>query len=83
MASVDILPYIDDEPRTCYGAERPVDFETWLSLGREIDTELVRGVMVEKMAAQYPHEWIFAWLFRVLGGFVEYRQLGKVLEANK
>jgi prepilin-type processing-associated H-X9-DG protein len=31
------------------------------------------------MVAQYPHEWIFMWLSTVLSGFVQNRQLGKVL----
>lgn len=79
MADLDIRPTSDGGPRRLYVADGPIDFETWLVLAQDMDTELVRGVMKENMAAQYPHEWIFAWLFKILGIFVEERKLGVVL----
>jgi Uma2 family endonuclease len=79
MTDLDIRPVCDPLPVRTYVADGPIDFATWLEIAREMDTELVRGVMVDKMAAQYPHEWIFAWLFKVLGNFVSNRKLGVVL----
>lgn len=79
MTVLDIQPVLDETPRRTYAADRPIDFATWLTVSRETDTELIRGVIVDRMAAQYPHEWIFAWLFKILGSFVSNRKLGVVL----
>ena len=79
MIELDIRPTSCIDERKTYVADSPIDFETWLHLAQELDTELIRGVIKEKMAAQYPHEWIFAWLFKVLGTFVAARNLGIVL----
>jgi Uma2 family endonuclease len=79
LTGLDILPCFDSDPRRKYVSDGPIDFESWLKLSFEMDTELVRGVIIDRMAAQYPHEWIFAWLFKILGSFVEYRKMGVVL----
>lgn len=79
MTELDIRPSFDVGSRKMYIADRPIDFATWLDLSQHLDTELVRGVIKERMSAQYPHEWIFAWLSRILGSFVDNRKLGKVL----
>jgi Uma2 family endonuclease len=84
MTDIDIRPCLEPDNRRRYVADGPIDFETWLEISFEcgktgMDTELVGGVIVDNMAAQYPHEWIFAWLFKVLGGYVELRKLGIVL----
>jgi Uma2 family endonuclease len=68
-----------DEPKNVRVADVPIDFETWLEISHSHDTELIKGVMVERMAAQYPHEWIFGWLLRVLGNYAHNRKLGVVL----
>jgi Uma2 family endonuclease len=75
----DIHPETEKNDRRVYVANYPIDFNTWISFGDKLDTELVRGVMRHKMAAQYRHEWIFAWLMTVLTGFVSARKLGRVL----
>lgn len=79
MTELDIHPYCECGDRITYVADRPIDFATWIEIAEELDTELVRGVMIPRMSAQYPHEWMFAWLFRLLGIFVEERSLGIVL----
>ena len=79
MTELDIRPCFDADSRKKYVSDGPIDFESWLRTAGEMDTELVRGVIIDRMAAQYPHEWIFAWLFRILGAFVGHRKLGVVL----
>lgn len=79
MLELELRPETDRVPRAVYTALRPVDFETWLALTPHWDTELIGGVVVERMAAQYPHEWIFAWLMSIMRPFAGYFQLGTVL----
>ena len=79
MVALDIRPVSDSGSRRVYAADSPIDFETWLDLAEDMDTELVRGVMIDKMAAQYPHEWIFGWLHSVMLAYVIERSLGVVL----
>ncbi len=66
-------------PRYTHFADRPIDFETWVSLSDNLDTELIKGVMVDRMAAHYPHEWIFMWLASILSQYTGKRGLGVVL----
>ena len=79
MSVLDIRPCLESDTRKKYVAEGPIDFETWLQASAELDTELVGGVMIDRMAAQYPHEWIFVWLISILRPFVTHRKLGVVL----
>src|SRR5258708_1813723 len=84
MAELQIQPCDEVDTRRRYVSDGPIDFETWLKRSlaadkRAPETELVRGVIVDKMSAQYPHEWIFAWLSRTLGSYVSNRKLGVVL----
>lgn len=68
------------EGRVLHLAERAITFEQFLDMTCERDNvELVKGVMVERMAANYTHEKQFAWLFWVLYGFAQQRGLGVVL----
>lgn len=68
------------ERRVLWVASRPVTFAEFLDrFGEDDDVELVDGVVVAKMAAQLEHERFFAWLFRLLGDYVEERALGIVL----
>lgn len=60
-------------------AGRPIDFETFLDLNHNNDMELIDGVMVQKMAAQLEHERLLAWLFWLLYGYVQQKNLGIVL----
>ena len=63
MIDMDIYPCMEDvSPRMTYVADDPIDFKTWLELAQDRDTELIRGVMVDRIAVPYQHEWIFAWL---------------------
>lgn len=59
----------------------PLSFEDFLDLymGRDEVVELLDGMVVEHMAAQFEHESLIAWLLRALGGYVEERDLGLVL----
>ncbi len=81
MIDLDIQLCIGDAPdeRQRYIADGPIDFASWLQMATDIDTELVRGVVVDRMAVQYPHESLFAWLMSVLGIFVSHQKLGVVL----
>ena len=86
MTNLAVRPRFETDTRRRYTADGPIDFETWLdfsfemdAIGRRLDTELIKGVMVERMSAQYPHEWIFMWLGRFIGLYVEERELGIVL----
>jgi Uma2 family endonuclease len=68
------------EGRVIRLAERPLSFEQFLDMtGEDDDLELVKGVLVERMAAQYPHERRFVWLLFLLNGYVRRRGLGVVL----
>ena len=79
MKELEIYPSFDTAPRKVYVADSPIDFETWLDLAQTLDTELHRGVIVDRMAAQYSHEWILRWFSIALGGYVTRRKLGKTL----
>lgn len=68
------------EGRVLRLADRPITFEEFLDMtGEDDDFELVNGMMVERMSAQYPHERRFAWLFSILYFYVRKRELGVVL----
>lgn len=83
MTDLLIRPDVTNDPRKVHVADGPIDFQTWISLtldcAQAYDTELISGVMVDKMSAQLPHEWIFAWVFRLLSNYVEKSELGTVL----
>jgi Uma2 family endonuclease len=69
-----------EDTRVLRLAERPITFDRFVEItGEDDDLELVRGALVEKMAAQYPHERRFAWLFTILNMYVRTRNLGVVL----
>ena len=79
MTDLEIRPCFDVDNRRKYVADSPINFETWLELSHDIDSELVRGVMIDIMAAQYPHEWIFGWLYSIMSPFATHLKLGVVL----
>ena len=79
MTDLLIHPESSVEPRNFHVADRPIDFDSWLSLTRDLDTELIKGVMVDRMAAQYPHEWIYMWFASILRTYTRNRKLGVVL----
>lgn len=79
MTDLLLPPASDSPPRMVYAADSPIGFAAWLRLGENLDTELVHGVMIPRMAAQYPHEWRFAWLLTVLRAYTRHLNLGVVL----
>ena len=79
MTDLLIHPESSVEPRTFHVADRPIDFDSWLSLTHDLDTELIKGVMIDRMAAQYPHEWIQMWFASILRTYTRNRKLGVVL----
>lgn len=79
MTDLLIRPVSDNPPRSLYIADRPIDFASWLAIAEHIDTELIQGVMVDRMAARYPHEWIFMWLASILRSYTRHLGLGVVL----
>lgn len=67
------------EGRVVRYSERPITFATFLELtGEDDNIELVNGVMVEQMSAQFEHETLHAWLFWILYGYVSKKGLGLV-----
>jgi Uma2 family endonuclease len=59
---------------------RPIAFDEFLDLfGKNDYVELVNGVAVEKTMVQLDHEKLLSWLLRLLGDYVEDRNLGIVL----
>jgi Uma2 family endonuclease len=84
MADIKIHPSHDHDSRNGTQSDGQIDFESWLARSlasdrSEPETELRQGVVIRRMSAQYPHEWIFAWLFKISGSFVSNRNLGVVL----
>ena len=80
--SVSLMRTIHEvvEGRVIRMAERPLSFAQFLDMaGEDEDLELIKGVLVERMAAQYPHERRFVWLLFLLNGYVRQRGLGVVL----
>lgn len=67
------------DERRRYIAPGPISFDAWLEFATDNDTELVRGVVVEKMVASFPHENLFAWLISIMRGYVTHKKLGTVL----
>ncbi len=67
------------EERRMLVSDRPITFEQWTDRGGKDLYELVRGTLVEKMAASIEHEWLFSWLFQLLGVYVQHKDLGRVL----
>ena len=68
------------EARLVLVPPRPVTFDEFLELfGEDDDVELVDGVPVERTLPGLDHERLFGWLVRLLGDFVEARDLGEVL----
>jgi Uma2 family endonuclease len=71
--------WISERQRVGVG-DAPLSVSDYLRLCREDDEyELLDGVLVRRMAAQLPHEWLFQWMLRLVGGYVEARGLGIVL----
>jgi len=66
--------------RVVYIAEHPLTLEEFYELfGEDDNVELIDGVVIPKMAAQYPHEDLFRFLFVFLALYVEEHDLGIVL----
>lgn len=71
--------WVNERQRVGVG-DAPLSVSDYLRLCREDDDyELLDGVLVRRMAAQLPHEWLFQWMLRLVGGYVETRGLGVVL----
>ena len=79
MTDLWIHPEIDVVPRNAYVAEGPIPFETWISLAQDLDTELINGVMVDRLAVEIPHELLYGWLVSLLYMYVGKRSQGIVL----
>lgn len=59
--------------------DRPITFTEWLEIcGPDEHFELEDGVLVEKPMVQWEHETAERWLDRVLGSYVDGRELGVV-----
>jgi len=65
--------------RDAYIAEHPLTIEEFYEIfGEDDDVELIDGVVIQRMAAQDPHEDIFRFLFVLLAVYVEEHDLGIV-----
>ncbi len=73
-------PSLDLPPGSDYCADRPLTLEEFFELvDEDTEAELIDGVIVMPSPAGTAHELLFGWLLKVLGGYVEERQLGTVL----
>lgn len=71
------------ERRQVGASDAPLTVQDYLRLCREDDEyELLDGVLEKRAAAQLPHEWLFQWMLRLVGDYVEVRGLGVVLGAR-
>lgn len=60
--------------------EEAITFATFLDItDGDINFELIDGKLVAKMAVQLDHEKLFTWLDRVVGTYIEERDLGILL----
>lgn len=74
------LAFVDEEPRRVYTPPQPMTFAQFLdTFGEDDDVELIDGVAVAKMAAQYDHEKLYSWLQMTLGVFIAEKKLGILL----
>ncbi len=74
------LTFVEEEPRRVYTPPQPMTFEQFLdAFGEDDDVELIDGVAVAKMSAQYDHEKLYAWFQRTLGVFVDEKKQGVLL----
>jgi len=65
---------------TAYIADRPITLDEFCDLfGEDDDVELIDGVVVERMATQFPHENLFRFLFSLLVFYADNHSLGIVL----
>src|SRR5205809_4250588 len=81
MATATVETTQEIERRRVRYSRGLITFEQFLDLAMGLPEhwELVDGVMVERMSAQYDHEKMLMWLNRLIGDFVEERDLGIVL----
>jgi Uma2 family endonuclease len=70
------------EGRVVHIAERPIPFERFLELAEGHWVELIDGVMVEKTMIQLDHERCSAWLYQIIGPYVEELGLGLMLSSR-
>jgi Uma2 family endonuclease len=79
MTDFLIHPEVEVVPRNAYVSDSPIDFEMWIGLAETLDTELVDGIMVDRLAVPVPHEVLFAWLITLLRSYAGKLDLGEVL----
>ena len=78
-SAMEQLVETSDE-RTVLIPPRPLTFDEFVDLfGEDDDVELIDGVVVRRMAARYPHEDLFGWLYVLLRSYVAEKGLGIVL----
>ncbi len=70
------------EARVVHVGERPISFERFLEMSEGRFVELVDGVIVEIPMVQLDHELCTAWLYHVLGVYVQKRSLGRMLSSR-
>src|SRR5438105_4131521 len=79
----DLLLGIEEaEARIVRVADRPITFEEFLDLIEDAEWELIDGVMEKKMAAQWDHERLLAWLFGLIGPYVSHKKLGAASQSR-
>lgn len=67
------------EERTVTVANRPITFHEFLDYSDEPNAELVDGVLVDRMTAFLDHERTNRWLYWLLWGYAQAKDLGEVL----
>lgn len=82
MATMNTVPGLEEvtEQTVKWVSKRPITFLEFLEMfGEDEDVELIDGTVEERMAVQYDHESLFAWLFSLLQLYVRSCGLGVVL----
>jgi Uma2 family endonuclease len=78
MGNTQVATNEEIEARLIRLAERPISFAEFLDLNIDSAHELIDGVMVAKMAAQWEHERLIVWLGSLLHAYTQHRRLGSV-----
>lgn len=71
------------EARVVHVADRPIPFERFLDIAEGRWLELIDGVIVEKQPmVQWDHETCAAWIYQVVGPYVQERGLGRMASSR-
>ena len=70
------------EARIVHVGERAIPFERFLDMAEGRFIELERGVIVEKQMVQLDHERCSAWIYQIVGPYVQKMDIGEMLSSR-